>query len=90
MEDLMMFDDSIIKEKRPDLIMLNRNSDGTYEVRYSGIAYVNSENIIKSGELIIPRCKIKWDDKLFIPWAGMEEILISDDGKNELLRIIEA
>ncbi len=77
----------IVKEKRPQSIWMNRNQDGTYEILYQGMAIIDDENNITTGEINIPRCVIDWDDNGFLPQAKIKDILKENEDSNDLVHI---
>lgn len=79
----------IIKEKRPQSIWINRNSDGTYEVLYQGMTSIDENNNIKPLDISIPRCSIDWDDNGFLPQAKVGEIFKNNDNDTLIKMYIE-
>ena len=80
---------NIIKEKKPDKISFIRNKDGTYKIIYEGVASISDDNIIYTNSRVeVPRCKVKWDNKGFLPIALPDEILVDMDSET-YINIIE-
>lgn len=80
---------NILKEKRPDNIIFERNQDGTYRVTYTGIVGVDESNkAFVDAKISLLKCKINWNDSGFLPMPLIGEILKDTDRSGAILNLL--